>query len=129
MPWTLQGGWQDPWLPLGDTTRNVDDQRADPSSTLNFTRDLIALRKRLDDLRGGSYEELSAPDGAWAWRRGDNAVVAINLGEDRVEIDGVDGTVELSTSRERDGETLDGALRLDASEGVVVQPRRPRDSL
>ncbi len=124
MPWTRQGGWQDPWLPLGDTTRNVDDQRADPSSTLSFTRDLIALRKRVDDLRGGSYEELPAPDGAWVWRRGENVVVAINLGGEHVEIDGVEGQVELSTTREREGESLDGAFRLDASEGVVVQ--RPK---
>ena len=41
------GGWENPWLPLADTCRNVEDQRADPGSTLHFTRDLIALRRRL----------------------------------------------------------------------------------
>src|SRR5204863_9293500 len=30
LPWTRSGAeWRDPWLPLGDTTRNVEDQRAD----------------------------------------------------------------------------------------------------
>jgi hypothetical protein len=40
MPWTPQGGWHDPWLPLADTTRNVEMQRHDENSTLTFTRDL-----------------------------------------------------------------------------------------
>ena len=69
MPWTRDGGWKDPRLPLEDTARNVDDQRADPASTLHFTRDLIALRKKVADLRVGAYDELAAPDGAWAWGR------------------------------------------------------------
>ena len=71
MPWTREGGWNDPWLPLEDTSRNVEDQRADPDSTLHFTRDLIALRKQLADLRSGAYAELPSPPGAWAWRRGE----------------------------------------------------------
>ena len=68
MPWTREGGWRNPWLPLTDTTRNVEEQRADPASTLHFTRDLIALRRRLPSLRTGVYTELPAPTGAWAWR-------------------------------------------------------------
>ena len=75
MPWTREGGWKDPWLPLEDTSRNVEDQRADPGSTLNFTRDLIALRTKLADIRCGPYAELPAPPGAWAWRRGRDVVV------------------------------------------------------
>ena len=63
MPWTAEGGWNDPWLPLSDTSRNVAEQRADPASTLGFTRDLIALRRQLDDLRTGSYAELPSPSG------------------------------------------------------------------
>ena len=44
-----------PWLPLGDTARNVADQRSDPGSVLTFTRDLIALRRQHGELRAGSY--------------------------------------------------------------------------
>ena len=32
MPWTRDGGWTDPWLPLEDTSRNVEAERADPRS-------------------------------------------------------------------------------------------------
>ncbi len=86
MPWSRGGGWTDPWLPLADTSRNVEDQRADPASTLHFTRDLIALRKTLADLRSGAYLELPSPPDAWVWRRGEGTVVAINLGQTAVEI-------------------------------------------
>ena len=120
MPWTRDGGWKDPWLPLEDTTRNVEDERADPRSTLHFTRDLIALRRRLPDLRRGAYEELPAPSGAWAWRRGAGVVVALNLGSEPVEIEGVEGAVALATVRGREGERVTGRLRLAPAEGAVV---------
>jgi alpha-glucosidase len=120
MPWTREGGWEDPWLPLTETRLNIEDQRADPASTLNFTRNLIALRKELADLRSGRYVELPAPDGAWAWRRGDGVVVAINLGPNGMEIDGVEGSVALGTHRGREGEPVEGRLRLGPAEGVVI---------
>jgi len=121
MPWTRDGGWEQPWLPLEDTSRNVEDQRDDPSSTLHFTRDLIALRKRLPDLRRGVYAELPAPEGAWAWRRGENTVVALNLGENPLEVDGVEGSIVLGTGREREGADVTGRLSLGPREGVVVR--------
>ena len=123
MPWTREGGWKDPWLPLEDTSRNVEDQRADPESTLNFTRDLIALRKELADLRSGPYAELPAPPEAWAWRRGDGVVVAINFGSDATEIESVEGSIALGTHRGREGEPVEGRLRLGPAEGAVVGQR------
>jgi len=123
MPWTRAGGWTDPWLPLEDTTRNVEDQRADPSSTLNFTRDLIALRTALPGLQTGGYAELPAPGGAWAWRRGTDLSVAVNLGPETCEIDALDGSILLSTTRSRDGERVAGGIRLASREGVVVGRR------
>jgi alpha-glucosidase len=119
MPWSREGGWADPWLPLEDTSRNVEDERADPGSTLHFTRDLIALRRELPDLRGGAYAELPAPEGAWAWRRGEGVVVAVNLGSRPVEIS-VEGRVALATDHGREGERVDGALALRPAEGAVV---------
>ena len=121
MPWTREGGWDDPWLPLEDTSRNVEDERADPGSTLHFTRDLIALRRQLPDLRGGAYSELPAPEGAWAWRRGEGVVVAVNLGTDSVEV-AVAGRIALATDRGRDGELVGGRLALRPAEGAVLVP-------
>jgi alpha-glucosidase len=121
MPWTRDGGWESPWLPLEDTSRNVEDQRADPESTLLFTRDLIALRKQLVDLGAGDYAELPSPAGTWAWRRGNGVVVAVNLGRDPAEIDGVQGAVELATNRHREGERVGGTLGLEPAEGVIIR--------
>ena len=120
MPWSRHGGWTNSWLPLEDTSRNVEEQRADPSSTLHFTRDLIALRRRLRDVGLGSYAELPAPEGAWAWQRGEGVVVAVNLSATPVEIEGIDGAVVLATMRERESELVRGRLRLGAAEGVIV---------
>ena len=115
MPWTPGGEeWDDPWLPLSDTTRNIEEQRVDPGSTLSFTRDLIALRRAFV---GAPYEELPSPDGVWAWRRA-AATVAVNLGRAAAGVAGVEGRIALSTARDRDGEPFDG--RLGPVEGVIV---------
>jgi alpha-glucosidase len=108
-------------LPLEDTTRNVEDQRSDPASTLHFTRALIALRRRLADLRRGAYAELPTPAGAWAWRRGDGVYVAVNLGSSPVEIDGIAGSVAFATARGREGERVTARLQLGPAEGAVVE--------
>ncbi|MET0560553.1 MAG: alpha-amylase family glycosyl hydrolase [Gaiellaceae bacterium] len=120
MPWSSDGGWQNPWLPLADASRNVEEQRADPTSTLHFTRDLIALRRRVESLHTGAYAELPAPAGSWAWRRGVDVTVALNLGAEPVALPGVDGAITLSTNRSRDGERVDGILVLAPSEGAIV---------
>jgi alpha-glucosidase len=120
MPWTPEGGWHEPWLPLSDTSRNVEEQRADQGSTLHFARGLIALRRQLADLRSGGYVELPAPAGCWAWQRGEDVVVALNLGPEPLQIDGIEGSIALSTSRNRDGEPATERVTLGASEGVVL---------
>jgi alpha-glucosidase len=85
MPWN--GGWSDPWLPLGGGT-SVAEQRDDPGSTLSFTRALIERRRESEDLRSGAYERLPAPPRVWAYRRGNSIVVALNLGDDRADFGG-----------------------------------------
>jgi alpha-glucosidase len=75
LPWTRSGDeWRAPWLPLTDTRRNVEDQRADTRSTLHFVRDLIKRRKEL----GAGYETLPSGKGIWAYRRG-TATCVLNM--------------------------------------------------
>jgi alpha-glucosidase len=127
MPWRDEpgGGFTraevTPWLPFGDLARhNVADQREDPASTLRLTRDLIAIRRERADLRGGAYATLTAPGGAWAFRRGDGTAVALNLSDAAVTVEGIAGTVLVGTDRSRDGATVDGAVDLGPWEGVLV---------
>jgi alpha-glucosidase len=128
MPWSAGrgGGFTsagvEPWLPFGDlAAANVEDQRADPGSPQHLGRDLIALRRAVDDLRAGAYAELPAPEGAWAFRRGAATTVALNLSGTEVAVGDVRGEIAVATDRARDGEEVAGELRLGAWEGAVVR--------
>jgi alpha-glucosidase len=112
IPWG-DAEWRDPWLPLGENTRSVAEQRADPSSVLSFTRELVALRRARRELRDGAYAELESAPGVWAWRRGDELAVAVNLTDGEARFD-VEGSVLVSTH----GAAEPGHLR--AWEGVVL---------
>jgi len=111
-----------PWLPFGDlAAHNVAAQRADRGSILHLTRDLIALRRRHADLRAGAYEALPAPDGVWAWRRGEDFAVVLNLADAAVVVEELQGEVAIGTDRARDGQAVPGSLELGPWEGVVVR--------
>ncbi|CAN5199339.1 alpha-amylase family glycosyl hydrolase [soil metagenome] len=112
IPWG-DPDWRDPWLPLGENTRTVADQRDDPSSVLNFCRNLLQLRRGRDDLTDGRYERLHTPLDVWAWRRGEGTVVAVNLCDREVAIE-LGGRVLLSTLGRED------ASNLAPWEGVVL---------
>jgi alpha-glucosidase len=87
MPWN--GGWTNPWLPVGGGT-TVEEQRDNPGSILSFTRDVIVRRRSTPDLLTGEYESLPAPPGVWAYRRGESTVVALNLGDEPATFEGRD---------------------------------------
>jgi len=127
MPWTgaARAGFTtdgvEPWLPFGDVAAcNVADQRDDAGSTLHLTRALLALRRERESLRTGAYRTVVCEDATWAWERGDDVLVALNLGDAPASLDGIDGSILLGTNRRRDGEAVTGGLHLDAYEGVVV---------
>jgi alpha-glucosidase len=109
----------EPWLPIGPRARNVADQKDDPDSILALTRDLIELRKHRRILRG-AYTPVDAPAGVWAFRRDGGALVALNLGDDTVQLGGIDGAIVLGTDRARAGERLTGMLELRPREAVIV---------
>ena len=114
------GAEVEPWLPFGDLSVNVEDQRRDPESFLSLCRDLIGVRDALPDLRAGAYASLAAPEGVLAYRRGERTVVALNLGTEAATVDAVTGIVRVGTRRARDGERVDGRLSLAAGEGAIV---------
>jgi alpha-glucosidase len=111
----------EPWLPFGDYAAvNVDAQRGDPDSFLNFTRSLIQLRKVSEDLRAGAYEEMDSPDGTWAFRRGDDVIVALNLSDEIGTVKDIEGTVRASTAAGRIDEYAPGQIDLQPFQGVIV---------
>src|ERR671918_401058 len=121
-PWTRSGGFTHPgggpWLPAGDPATNVADQREDRGSVLHLCRDLLALRRARPDLALGALDPIEAPEGVWAWRRGDSTVVAVNASEAPAKVE-VGGEVLMGTRREREGHR--GALNLEPCEAVVAE--------
>jgi len=135
MPWRDQpgGGFTDPsvrpWLPISNAAaHNVASQRHQPDSQLQLTRDLIDLRKRTPDLQSGDSTQLDAPPGVWAWRRGRSITVALNLSDSDHALDGVTGTIAISSDRTRDRETVSTRLELRPWEGAVVAVPDPSES-
>jgi alpha-glucosidase len=109
----------EPWLPIGDRSRNVEAQRGDPNSILNLTHDLIALRKHRLILHG-PYEPVYAPENVWAFRRHGGALVAVNLGDETAALEGVQGAIVIGSDRARDEEIVDGVLELGPLEAAIV---------
>ena len=104
MPWGDEE-WREPWLPAGTTTASVSEQSADPDSVLHFCRELIALRRRREELVTAPYSRLETAPGVWAWQRGEGTVVAVNLSDQEVRLE-LPGRVLLSTARREESTTL-----------------------
>lgn len=116
----------EPWLPFGDAASfNVADQVEDPDSFLTLTRDLIALRDAEPDLRSGTFNRVSAPEGILAYTRGDGFLIAASLDQGAGGvISGVNGKVAASARRARDGEQIDGDLTLEPGDALVIRLSR-----
>jgi alpha-glucosidase len=118
MPWS-RAAEREWWIRHGDPTRNVEDMREDESSTLWFTRRLLELRRSTPELTLGSYSNVDAAPGVWAWRRGEGCVVALNLSGRPQSLRDVQGVIRLDTGLARAGENVAGTLTLGSWEGVV----------
>jgi alpha-glucosidase len=117
-----------PWLPLGDTGEcNVEHQRSDPLSMLTLARDLISQRRDTPELQTGRYQTMAAPEGVWAWCRGERIVVVLNLSDHDATFEATHGTqgaqghIRIGTDRARHGESFGDVLRLRPWEGVVAE--------
>jgi alpha-glucosidase len=111
---------QTSWLPMADHQIYVDDQIGSAESTLELCRDLIALRRASPDLVAGDYAVAPSPQGTWVWRRGESITVVANLTGMHAALTELQGTVRICTDRRRDGESVDGRLRLAPWEGAIV---------
>jgi alpha-glucosidase len=120
----------EPWLPIGDdvATVNVAAERDDPGSMLSLYRRLVALRRAEPAFEIGSYRGIPAEGDLLVFvreHRGRRFLVALNLGAIPAALAVGDpvarGRVRLGTHADRDGETVDGGVRLRGDEGVVIE--------
>ena len=133
MPWNAEpnAGFSagEPWLPLGLdwAANNVATQDADPDSTLNLHRRLLALRRAEPALHAGRFTPLGVQGGAMAYLRetdgGRGFLVAINLSGAPARYESpaaTAGEVVLGTLRSREGEAVPGVIELGPNEAMVV---------
>jgi alpha-glucosidase len=138
MPWTAgqNGGFssadpEDLWLPASSDyeTINVESQLADPASSLNLYRRLLALRRGSDALVRGEYRRHAATnEQCFVFTRSTESeckLVALNLTDKPCELRIIErGVVELSTGFRPSDEELAGGLTLAGDEGVVLDVTR-----
>ena len=144
MPWTsgVNGGFstaapEELWLPVGSdfATINVESQLADPNSSLNLYRRLLALRRESAAMALGEWQLHNGSDRhclVYTRRAGsESKLVALNLTDQTREV-GISqpGTVVLSTSRQREGERVAGpCLSLMANEAMVIDQAEGRSEI
>jgi alpha-glucosidase len=115
----------EPWLPVADDfeLRNVAVESADPDSVLSLYRRVLAFRRGSNALRLGSFRRLPVGGDALAFVReagSERLLVVVNFGGDPVRTEVPGGTIAVATLRAREGERVDGLVRLRANEGLVV---------
>jgi alpha-glucosidase len=117
----------EPWLPLSEdaASRNVAAEAGDSSSLLNLYRRLIALRRLYPALATGSYRPVEAEGDVLAYIReagGERFLVVLNLGPAPQPIVlPHPGTVEISISRPRTGESVLGTITVAGNEGLLIR--------
>ena len=105
----------EPWLPLS------------PSSSKHNVAVEIDLRRSRAALVTGAKRLLEGPDNVIAYERAEGKerlLVALNLGREPREIAVERATVLLSTRLDREGERLQGRVRLRGDEGLLVELSR-----
>ena len=118
----------EPWLPLADgyETANVARQAADPGSTLNLYRKLIALRQATPALRYGSLALVDdVPETVLAYRRrdGDDCwIILINFAGEEAVVDIADVAAQVVLH-------VSTAFTEIASPDVRQIPLKPHESL
>jgi alpha-glucosidase len=117
----------EPWLPVGvdRDAANVAVQSRDAGSVLTLTRRLLELRASEPVLLDGAHEPLATDGGVLAYRRSGERryLVALNFTHAPATYrlgDKEGGRVVLSTFVDREGEQVDGQIRLRADEGLVI---------
>lgn len=134
MPWTgeTRGGFTEgtPWLPLGPEhlPLNVQAQGADPDSTLNLYRRLLALRRAEPALHSGAFEPLGVQGAVMGYLREDGAgagfLVLVNFAAAAgvfQSAEALSGRIVLATHRAREGDTAAGSISLEPNEALVIR--------
>lgn len=120
----------EPWLPIAHNYGriNVDVQKLDAFSMLNFYKSLIDLRRKEPALSVGNYQSVHADKQIFAFLRfyeDSMFLIVLNMTPRPCfftsDSEGLTGTIVISTEPERNGLEVKGPLALSGDEGVIVR--------
>ena len=118
-----------PWLPIANNfhNRNVKMSSQEPTSILNFYRQLIRLRHDRPALNVGSYRQMYCHGNVMIYERAtasERLCIVLNFGNEpeRVRLPAA-GTILFSTHLDRTGEAFTGDLSLRPDEGFIAELR------
>jgi alpha-glucosidase len=101
------------WLPqpAGWAALTVQRQRADPASMLSLYRAALAHRRAVPAVATGDLTWLPTPDGVLAFRRGDDFLCVVNVGDEPTPVPAETGSATplLASAPEATGGFLPGA--------------------
>jgi alpha-glucosidase len=131
MPWdnSAYAGFSsvEPWLPVNADylTVNVASESQDKHSILNLYKSLMALRNASNALTIGSYQELSAPSGVFAYERrhsDERYIIALNFTNKPITFKiPAHGHIVVDSGLKRKSEPVPHDLELWGDEGVVIR--------
>jgi alpha-glucosidase len=130
MPWdaTPLAGFTagKPWLPLGPdhASGNVAALNQDEGSILHLYRALILLRRNHPVLVSGKMSSIAAENNLLRFERTGGAerfLILLNMGHEPVQAVTENGAVCMSTCLNREGERVNGAIGLRASEAMIIR--------
>lgn len=120
-----------PWLRLSSNYKrvNVEIQKNNPYSTLNFYRQLIGLRQKEASLMHGDYKPVHAGHQALAYIRQapdkKAFLIVLNLSHRpcylHIQHMTIKGTIVLCTSPELNGGGVNERLQLSGDEGMIIE--------
>jgi alpha-glucosidase len=123
-PFGFGPGATQPWLPQPESFREltVERQQQDPTSTLSFYRDLLALRRKVTVGIGDEVTILSSPPGTLAFLRGDGLVCVVNCGTRPAKLPVEAGDLLMSSGAEPVPGARDGVRRLAPDTAAWFRP-------
>jgi alpha-glucosidase len=130
MPWdaAINAGFSTgkPWLRVNPNYAriNVESERTDPQSLLNYYRQLLMLRRSTPALQSGSYRAVSRSGDVYAYERAtadQRRLIALNFASHPAAIN-IEGEWQVRLSSAHRGELkISGALTLTANEAVILE--------
>lgn len=127
MPWDDSAGAGftagRPWLPIGQQL-SVAKEQSDRTSTLQLYRSLIKLRRSHSILVRGTLQKVATNSHVLRYERAEgehSILVLLNFASASATMPVGRGTILVSTSLEREGESVREMVALNGAEGLVIE--------